>query len=201
MDILSTLGSQVLTNGNWGNLGNLGRGRHYGQPAQGSFAGQLGAAVSMAGQVTASTCTAPKIVYMKTDDMLYSGGNGTGLSFYLKYAEDSTEENPIIVAKGIDEGGKAFEQRISVKDINPNYATIVEMRALEAYTGVEKHNGFSSLPYMDGRMGLSDRHDFISGFERNIQDFTLLKCAGSADYFRYSMQAYLDFMKKERMGL
>lgn len=38
---------------------------------------------------------------MKTDDMLYSGGNGTGLSFYLKYAEDSTAENPRVVAKGI----------------------------------------------------------------------------------------------------
>ena len=32
------------------------------------------------------------IVYLKKDDMLYSGGNGTGLSFYLKYAEDSTED-------------------------------------------------------------------------------------------------------------
>ena len=38
-------------------------------------------------------------VYMKTDDMLYSGGNGTGLSFYLKYAENSTEDDPIVVAK------------------------------------------------------------------------------------------------------
>lgn len=42
------------------------------------------------------------IVYMKTDDMLYSGGNGTGLSFYLKYAENSTEDDPIVVAKGVD---------------------------------------------------------------------------------------------------
>lgn len=27
-------------------------------------------------------------VYLKTDDMLFSGGNGTGLSFYIKYAEE-----------------------------------------------------------------------------------------------------------------
>ena len=33
-------------------------------------------------------------VYLKTDDMLFSGGNGTGLSFYIKYAEESTEDNP-----------------------------------------------------------------------------------------------------------
>ena len=53
-------------------------------------------------------------VYLKKDDMLYSGGNGTGLSFYLKYAEDSTEDDPRILAKGIDENGNEFEQTISV---------------------------------------------------------------------------------------
>lgn len=48
------------------------------------------------------------IVYMKTDDMLYSGGNGTGLSFYIKYAEGSTEDDPTVIAKGIDENGNDF---------------------------------------------------------------------------------------------
>ena len=36
-------------------------------------------------------------VYLKTDDMLFSGGNGTGLSFYIKYAEESTEDNPCLL--------------------------------------------------------------------------------------------------------
>ena len=45
-------------------------------------------------------------VYLQTDDMLYSGGNGTGLSFYIKYAEESTEEDPVVVAKGVDEYGE-----------------------------------------------------------------------------------------------
>ena len=40
-------------------------------------------------------------VYLKTDDMLFSGGNGTGLSFYIKYAEESTEDNPVVIAKGV----------------------------------------------------------------------------------------------------
>ena len=39
-------------------------------------------------------------VYLKTDDMLFSGGNGTGLSFYIKYAEVSTDDNPVVIAKG-----------------------------------------------------------------------------------------------------
>lgn len=44
-------------------------------------------------------------VYLKTDDMLFSGGNGTGLSFYIKYAENSTADNPVLLAKGVDENG------------------------------------------------------------------------------------------------
>ena len=38
--------------------------------------------------------------------MLFSGGNGTGLSFYIKYAEESTEDNPVVIAKGVDESVK-----------------------------------------------------------------------------------------------
>ena len=81
-------------------------------------------------------------VYMKTDDMLYSGGNGSGLSFYIKYAEGSTEDDPTVIAKGVDENGDEFEQTIHINKINPKSAAIMEMRALEAYTGVEKQNGF-----------------------------------------------------------
>ena len=137
------------------------------------------------------------IVYMKTDDMLYSGGNGTGLSFYLKYAEDSTEDDPAVVAKGVDENGNKFEQTIHINKINPTCATYVEMRALEAYTGVEKKNGFSSLPLSDGNMGLNDRRNFMDMFEKTIRDLTTLNSQKAASYYRYSMQAYWDFMSSK----
>lgn len=81
-------------------------------------------------------------VYIPEEDTLYSGGNGTGLSFYLKYAENSTEDDPTVIAKGVDENGDEFEQTIHINKINPKSAAIMEMRALEAYTGVEKQNGF-----------------------------------------------------------
>ena len=133
-------------------------------------------------------------VYMKTDDMLYSGGNGTGLSFYIKYAENSTEDDPTVIAKGIDENGDEFEQTIHINKINPKFATIVEMRALEAYTGVEKRNGFSSLPMGTGDMGLNDRRDFMDMFKNAISDMKLLSQKEAAAYYQYSMQAYWDFM-------
>ncbi|MCM1134249.1 MAG: hypothetical protein NC400_01620 [Clostridium sp.] len=136
----------------------------------------------------------PHIVYMKTDDMLYSGGNGTGLSFYIKYAENSTEADPTVVAKGVDENGREFEQIIHINKINPKNATIVEMRALEAYTGVDKNGGLSSLPMETGTMRLNDRRDFFDMFRQQIRDMELLRQSKTADYYRYSMQVYLDFL-------
>lgn len=137
-------------------------------------------------------------VYMKTDDMLYSGGNGSGLSFYMKYAEGSTEEDPTVVAKGVDEYGKEFEQTIHVNDINPRSATVVEMHALEAYLGVDKNGGLSSLPKDPslGNMGLRDRADFIDMFRKSIRDMNTLGQRKLSAYYEYSMQTYWDFMEE-----
>lgn len=55
--------------------------------AQKSFANELGNA--------ASAQQKEYIVFLKSEDMLYSGGNGTGLSYYIQYAENSTEEDPL----------------------------------------------------------------------------------------------------------
>ena len=57
------------------------------------------------------TAETPKVYQIfTTDNMLWTGGNGTGLSYCLKYADDSTDENPVVLAKGVDENGKEFEQ-------------------------------------------------------------------------------------------
>lgn len=136
-------------------------------------------------------------IYLKTDDMLYSGGNGTGLSFYIKYAEDSTEDDPTVIAKGVDENGDEFEKTIHINKINPKCATVVEMRALEAHTGVKKLGGFTSLPLETGAMGLNDRMDFMNMFQKQINDMKLLSQKRTAAYYQYSMQAYWDFMNKK----
>ena len=49
------------------------------------------------------TAETPKVYQIfTTDNMLWTGGNGTGLSYCLKYADDSTDENPVVLAKGVD---------------------------------------------------------------------------------------------------
>lgn len=145
---------------------------------------------------SARTQNGPHIVYMKTDDMLYSGGNGTGLSYYLKYSPDSTEEDPSVIAKGIDENGNAFEQTIHINKINPNCATLVEMRALEVHLGVDKNGGLSSLPPETGAMGLYDRTNFMQMFRQQIRDMNVLKERQLAAYYQYSMQMYQNFINR-----
>lgn len=160
---------------------------------------QIAAGKSFAEQVNNVSGAKPhtSIVYMKTDDMLYSGGNGTGLSFYIKYAEGSTEDDPTVIAKGVDENGNEFEKTIHINEINPKSATVVEMRALEAHMGVKKLGGFTSLPMEAGAMGLNDRTDFMDMFQKQIGDMKLLLQKKTAAYYQYSMQAYWDFMNKK----
>lgn len=160
---------------------------------------QNAAGKSFAAQMNnvAGTKLHTSIVYMKTDDMLYSGGNGTGLSFYIKYAADSTEDDPTVIAKGVDENGDEFERTIHINKINPKCATLVEMRALEAHLGVDKNGGLSSLPPETGEMGLHDRADFMDMFQKQISDMRLLGQQKLAAYYQYSMQAYWNFMNRK----
>ena len=139
------------------------------------------------------TAETPKVYQIfTTDNMLWTGGNGTGLSYCLKYADDSTDENPVVLAKGVDENGKEFEQRIYINDVNPSNATVVEMRALEAHYKVEKQGGFTSLPLEAGNMGLNDRRDFISMLKKCIEDLNILGRFDLSLLWKKSMDAYLD---------
>ena len=139
------------------------------------------------------TAETPKVYQIFTrDHMLQTGGNGTGLSYCLKYADDSTDENPVVLAKGVDENGKEFEQRIYINDVDPSSATVVEMRALEAHYKVEKQGGFTSLPLEAGNMGLNDRRNFISMFKECIEDLNKLGRFDLSLLWTKSMDAYLD---------
>ena len=130
--------------------------------------------------------------------MLFSGGNGTGLSFYIKYAEESTEDNPVVIAKGVDENGKEFEEKINISDINLRNASYVEMSALEAYYNVDKGNTLSSFPQETGCMGLNDRCDLISSFEKVIQDMNKLGRYDLQMFYMRNMNTYLNASSKHK---
>ena len=170
-----------------------------GYPAwQGAKKAQQNTAGKSFAESVNNVASTPKVYNIFTDeDMIWTGGNGTGLSYYLKYAENSTEDDPIVIAKGVDENGEEFEKTIHINEVNPKSATVVEMRALEAHTGVKKLGGFTSLPLETGNMGLNDRRDFMDMFKNVISDMKLLSQKRAVAYYQYSMQAYWDFMNKK----
>ena len=76
------------------------------------------------------------------------------------------------------------------------------MRALEAHLGVDKNGGLSSLP-MDpdaGNMGLHDRADFISMFQKTIRHMKILGQKNAEAYYRYSLRKYCEFMDERAAG-
>ena len=129
-------------------------------------------------------------VYLKTDDMIFSGGYGSGLSFYIEYAKESTQDNPVVIAKGVDENGKAFEQKIAIKNINPSNATVVEMQALEAHYKVDRGEWLSSFPVDTGAAHLDYRYNFMSIFEKRINDMQILARYDLVQLYRKNMAIY-----------
>ncbi|MDE7203958.1 MAG: hypothetical protein K2O91_19180 [Lachnospiraceae bacterium] len=122
--------------------------------------------------------------------------NGFQLSIYIKYADESTEDNPVVVAKGVDENGKEFEQKIAINDINPSSASTVEMRALGAHCNVDKGGGLTSLPKGTGNMGLNDRRNFISMFEEAIQDLQTLARYDLSQFYKRNMAIYENIARR-----
>ena len=113
------------------------------------------------------TAETPKVYQIfTTDNMLWTGGNGTGLSYCLKYADDSTDENPVVLAKGVDENGKEFEQRIYINDVNPSNATVKMVLLLQRMAQIY-------LPCLRKSLKMAQGMNFIL-----IDGWNMLRMAG-----------------------
>ncbi len=159
-----------------------------------SFSGSV---VKTSGSVenTKIPTSAGSILYRK-EGAIYSGGNGTGLSFYLEYAAESTEENPVIIARGVDENRNEFKQVISVNDINPRNATLVELQAFASHYKLgKKIMGLSSLPMEIRNIGLTDRVDLYRAFEKGIKDFQTVGRHDLEALYKRNYNVYLEAFK------
>lgn len=108
---------------------------HYQSFGGGKTARNTGAsfANTMAGITSTKSNGENYTVFLPNKNTVYSGGQSNGLSYKIDYAENSTSENPIMIATGIDENGNRFEQKLVLNSIDPRNATVVEFRALEAH--------------------------------------------------------------------
>ena len=78
---------------------------HYQSFGGGKTARNTGAsfANTMAGITSTKSNGENYTVFLPNKNTVYSGGQSNGLSYKIDYAENSTSENPIMIATGIDE--------------------------------------------------------------------------------------------------
>ena len=155
---------------------------------------------------------------MWTEDTVAGGGTGT-ISYDLKYAENSTDENPILIATGWEDYGfgDEFTKTININDIDPRNLTALELMALNSHIygkypegTLIRNSQFESLNtdsvVLDTgwgpteNMGLNDRFDYIASLESDLahykenSNFPELKI--TEEKISNSLDAFLKFEKE-----
>ena len=69
------------------------------------------------------------VLYLRTENTLYSGSLGGTQTVYAEYTPDSTDEDPVARIKGNDNDGE-FDFICHINDIDPAKASYAEMCAL-----------------------------------------------------------------------
>lgn len=121
--------------------------------------------------------------------MYYTMGE-CGYEFF--HAAESTEENPVLVAKGVDMYGTYFEEKIDVKQINPYNTSTLELQALSHF----KPDKAMMNPYdcMEGQeKDLRERINYVAGAQNLIAAWKRIGHSGQAAQWRDELNFLLDY--------
>lgn len=141
-------------------------------------------------------------VYLPNKDTVGSGCDPrSGLSFIFKYAPESTEDNPIMIAYGFDENQEKFEKKVAIKDINPYNATLVEMKAFESHYKLDKVLFLSAFPPTKTPATLNSTHNFISLCENQSQESRLLGDLDWDDYYSKTVNTIKRILSTQKESL
>ncbi len=90
-----------------------------------------------------------------------------GIEYRFFHAAESTDENPVLVARGVDQYGKLFEEKINVRQLNPYNINKLELYALNDATNTWTDDPYAGLNGGEKEnRGLYERFDFIAGAEK-----------------------------------
>lgn len=110
----------------------------------------------------------------------------TGESVNVYRAEDFSEENPVYIVKGTDQGGNSYEERIDVSKVNPNHCSYKEMLVLGIHTGKKSDDLFFSMSILKDKAAnasYNEKADYLSMLSGLRSD---MKTLGHWDgYLRY----------------
>lgn len=149
---------------------------------------------SFSGQVTAHL----KLGYLYADVDLVNGQE-----LYMNYDESTTEDDPVILAEGIDIHGNEFQTKIHLNEIDVNHASLVEMAALNVHlTGqgeqaVKDHVSFPLLTF-GNRYDITQKMDFEQYFSDMTGKYQAAGFNEEANLSKEEMERYLFFQNIER---
>ena len=123
--------------------------------------------------------------------LVYHSTGNCGYKFF--HAAESTDDYPVLVAKGVDWQGKYFEEKINVKQIDPYNTSTLELQALAHFKPGHEMIG---NPYdcMQGQeKGLRERFSFVSGAQTLINAWKRIGHAGQAAQWRDELNFLLSY--------
>lgn len=131
---------------------------------------------------------------------LYSSTDVNGQELYMNYDESSTEEEPVMLAEGIDMQGNPFKRKIYLNQIDINNASIVEMTALDVHLREQGDTNSSSrvnipLDTLSSRIDLNQKMDFQNYYSSESRKFQGAGFKEEADFYKGLVERYLFFHK------
>ncbi|MEZ3486582.1 MAG: hypothetical protein K1W22_08335 [Lachnospiraceae bacterium] len=122
------------------------------------------------------------------------GGNAS-MDYRMWYAQESAEDNPVIIVDGITASGERFERKLHLKDVTPYNATYLEMTALKSHYKLEEKETYG-LPVEASELGPDDRMDFIAAYKELISAHMANHFHQWAAECRRSLECYLTVLQK-----
>lgn len=113
------------------------------------------------------------VLYLRTENTLYSGSLGGTQTVYTEYTPDSTAEDPVARIRGNNHDGE-FDFICHINDIDPANASYAEMCALfghlqktgqipsEAYV----HQHLNVLPFGTNTGDVTQKMDYITAIDK-----------------------------------
>ncbi len=108
---------------------------------------------------------------LKSEKAIIWAWHAPGTEYRLFHAAESTEENPVLVARGVDESGKLFEERIDVRQIDPYNTSLLELKALERFMPGEFKNISCIAADQMGIKGVRTKFDYITATRKMIEAY------------------------------
>ncbi|MDR2022680.1 MAG: hypothetical protein LBQ71_05390 [Hungatella sp.] len=111
-----------------------------------------------------------QVFFIPDEKTLWSGGNASGISCIVRYSDDYSKDNPVVIAVGMDDSGKQFQYQININDIDPTNATYVELKTLSHHLGYGlDEKALAGMGGQKGRMNVFELIDERIGTYRTLK--------------------------------